>query len=175
MAISNGALSLIPLKEGKIEQVRIWRNAESTNRFLKNSEPITPEQQQAWFEKISKSEDTYLLINQNGKDIGLIYSNHYNSEDNSVETNVIIGDPAYIKSGISLKSCLLFTAYLFDVKKYSLLLSSVNKRNTDALKIDQFIGFQAYKENDEYIYLELDNKSFQASKGYQLLIKMKRF
>ena len=130
------------------------------------------EQQESWFNKISKSNDHYLIIEYKGFDIGMIYTSNFNIDLNTLETNIIIGEKPYHDSGIALKACLLFTNYLLGNYKNITLLSTVSKENKNTLDLDAYLGFKVYKEDDKYSYSQLDYKTFRKSKGFTQLGKL---
>ena len=172
MEIKQGNILLTPLTLDKIEMIRQWRNDASLNQFLHTKVKITPKEQVKWFEKISQSNDIYLMIQFNNEIVGLIYTKSFGNDSKGLETNILIGNKELHDSGVALKACLLFTNYLFKNQTFDYLYSKVHKENSNALKIDQFLGFVIYDEDESYIYSKLDESNFLSSKGNSLLTKI---
>ena len=172
MQITAGDIRLVTLTEDKIELVRNWRNSPDVNEYLLNRRKISREEQAAWFKRTIDSNNHYLIIQYKGTDIGLIYTSRRDPEMKSVETNILIGEEPHRNSGIALKACLLFTNFLLEEDNRLILFSTVNKKNTNALGLDCYLGFKPYKEDKKLIFLQLTHDDFMNSKGYGQLNKL---
>lgn len=172
LEIQSGKITLTTLTNSKIELLRYWRNQRSNNQFLINKQEITKEAQQVWFNKTQQTNDLYFIIQYNNKDVGLIYTSKTDLKNKTVETNILIGEEDYKKSGIALKCSLLFTNYLLNEGGFRTLKSVVKRDHSEGLRIDYFIGFEPYKEEAEFVFLSLDLTKFKKSKGYQLYQKL---
>lgn len=172
LEIQSGKIKLITLTSSKIEQLRIWRNERENNEFLINKEEITKEAQLLWFKSIQLTDNLYFIIQYENQDVGLIYTSKTDLNNKTAETNLLIGESDFKKSGIALNSSLLFTDFLFNKAGLIQLKSIVNKHHKEGLDIDKFMGFRIDSKSEDFIYLSLNLDQFKNSKGYNLLSKL---
>lgn len=134
---------LSPILEQNLETLRNWRNDPSINQFFRNTDHITPQQQQNWFIDYCVNNRTYFEIHEKSSNILIGFCSLTNLDfiNKSAEFSIYIGDSQYIGTGHAKDALQNLLTYGF----YTLLLNriwgEVFATNKKALKSFQKAGF----------------------------------
>ena len=165
MIIESGELSLHTITSGDIELLRQWRNEGGVNQYLLSRDPISPEDQQRWFQGLDPAVSIYFLIRVNKQAIGLVYAAGVDKTAGSFEGSIFIGDKAFLKAHYPVKAALMLSWFFFEHLNFQKAYSIVHKLNTSALDLDKRLGYHEFaKENDfiRTICSKLDYLKFTA-------------
>lgn len=159
--ISDYGVTLKRLTEDKIEMVRCWRNDPKIQQYMEFREEITPEMQKAWFSSINNESNLFYIIENNGKEIGLI--NIKNIKEKKGEGGVFIWDDNSLNSDISYRAHLALFDLVFSIGLLNVIISHVLKDNIRAQRFTKFLGFKlANNQDGEYnqMYILMSDEYF---------------
>ncbi len=168
--ITGYGVTLKPLSEEYLEQVRQWRNHPEVARYMVSQEPISAEQQRAWFAKVSQSDRcAHYLIFFRGEPVGLIYIDAQG--DQPLKESQVIEPGMYLASdspyrGTLLAFCpaLALNDYCFEQLGCEKLVARVKQDNRAALRFNEKLGYRVVAEADGYVSIELDETSHQQAR-----------
>jgi UDP-4-amino-4,6-dideoxy-N-acetyl-beta-L-altrosamine N-acetyltransferase len=144
---------LRPLRYEDIEMVRNWRNSESVAKYMYNSAPITPEQQEAWFRSISADPSKqYWIITAQGKDVGVANLYAINPTFRSCYWAFYIADQTLRGSGIGGKVEFSVLDYVFSELKLNKLICEVFVDNDKVISMHEKFGFRRESYFRDHIY-----------------------
>jgi RimJ/RimL family protein N-acetyltransferase len=159
MILSGYGINLVRVKHEHIELVRHWRNTERIRSFMEYREEITPEMQEAWFNKINNRNNGYFLIEVEGNFIGLINGRDIDWEKKITGSGgIFIWDESWWNTTIPVAAVMLFieTSYLLGL---DLNYVNVLRTNTHAISFNKSLGYELLPgqddiENQQYILTE---------------------
>jgi RimJ/RimL family protein N-acetyltransferase len=159
MILSGYGIKLVRIKHEHIELVRHWRNTERIRSFMEYREEITPEMQEAWFNKINNRNHGYFLIEVEGNFIGLINGRDIDWEKKITGSGgIFIWDESWWNTTIPVAAVMLFieTSYLLGL---DLNYVNVLRTNTHAISFNKSLGYELLPgqddtENQQYILTE---------------------
>ena len=136
-------IRLVQLSEDKIELVRRWRTDPKIAQFMEYRGEITPEMQKKWFQKITDShENLYFLINDDGKDVGLINIRNIDWKERTGESGIFIWDDSLHHKGIATRAgCCLYDFAFIDLQ-FRQLTAFIYNTNPASIKYHQKFGFR---------------------------------
>ena len=136
-----------------------WRNQDYIRQHMATNHVISQQEHDKWFAKMLVSAaDCYLVFEFKGLPIGLIYFNKINNIN--AEWGFYIGNKEYLGSGFGFAMEIYAVWYAFVVLKIKKLLCYVKHTNKNAYNLYIKFGFSEYQKDDDYIYLELNNRDF---------------
>lgn len=139
LRIARGDKELRPLIREDLEQLRVWRNDQSRNEFIRPVGIITPEQQERWFESYCRrSDETIFGVLRDGVLKGSV--SIYNQDGHCAEFGrLMIGEDR----GLGLGSFATWgcAQIAFSVLNLDELRACVTVENTSALRIYVREGF----------------------------------
>ncbi|ADB40250.1 UDP-4-amino-4,6-dideoxy-N-acetyl-beta-L-altrosamine N-acetyltransferase [Spirosoma linguale] len=136
-------ITLTPLTETDIELVRTWRNSPEVAQYMYTSEPITAEQQQAWFSRIQQdSSSRYWLIEYNDKKIGLASLTGISQTLSSCYWAFYLGDTSIRGGGLGAKIEFNVLEYVFNGLKLNKLRCEVMTFNDKVISMHEKFGFR---------------------------------
>ena len=145
------------------------RNSDYVRFHMENSNKIEYKDHLQFIEKLKNSSSIYFSVILDSQIIGAVYVNQING-------NNYLG--LYFKEEInpliSSISTFLFLDYIF-LNIYQNLQSFVKKENSMAFSFNKNFGFELYKEDENYFYLELEKQKWENRKNSKLLKPIKNY
>jgi UDP-4-amino-4,6-dideoxy-N-acetyl-beta-L-altrosamine N-acetyltransferase len=136
-------IKLIPLKQDDIELVREWRNSNEVAQYMYTENHITKEQQQNWFESVSKRKDCiYWIIEYENKKLGLASITDINLNLQSCYWAFYLGDTSVRGAGIGGKIEFNVLKHVFDEIGLNKLRCEVFVNNDMVIKMHEKFGFR---------------------------------
>lgn len=157
---------LRPVSEQDLETLRQWRNSEHVARQMVSSEPISTEQQHAWFQKISRDpSQRHWVVEYKGVPIGAtnvktVVMNQTVDGADILEPGLYIGHPDYIGNMIAFAPTLALYDYCFERLATTRFRARVKPNNTAALKYNQQLGYEIVNQQD-FAELHLHKEAYQ--------------
>lgn len=144
---------LRPLVADDLELVREWRNSEAVAQYMYSSEPISTEQQQAWFARL-QHDDTkqYWMILHQGQPVGVanLYAIHRGFR--TCYWAFYLAEQQTRGSGLGAKVELAVLDYVFETLKLNKLLCEVFVDNAKVIAMHEKFGFRRESYFREHIY-----------------------
>lgn len=165
VTISGYQVTLEPLKDTDIMQLRAWRNSDFVRHKMLSSDTITEAQQRAWFAKIKNDpHQCHWVVRYKGRAIGS--TNVKTLADSGaasvfasteLEPGLYIGEPAYQGNIIAFAPTLALYDYCFNYLKINALQATVKADNRSALNYNEKLGYEtiAQTEGDGWITLRV--------------------
>lgn len=136
-------IELIELTQEDIEQVRIWRNTPEVASYMYTENEISQEQQQKWFESISKNPNSkYWIITYDGRKLGLASITNIDQALSSCYWAFYLGDTSVRGAGIGAKVEYNVINYVFNTLKLNKLRCEVFVTNDPVIKMHEKFGFR---------------------------------
>ena len=144
---------LRPLAADDLELVRTWRNSEAVAQYMYTDAPVSVEQQQAWFARISTDvTKEYWLIMHQGRPVGVANLYAINAGARSCYWAFYLGDENLRGSGLGAKVELAVLAYVFDERKLNKLLCEVFVSNDKVIAMHEKFGFRRESYFRQHVY-----------------------
>lgn len=135
-------ITLRRITENDIELIRTWRNSPTINQYMAYRTHITPEMQQAWFERVNTPHHYYFLIIFEGESIGVINTKNINTEEGFGEGGIFIWAEHYWRTYIPTLATLTLLEFTFDVlQDFDFSIVRVLKDNEIAARYNRTIGY----------------------------------
>jgi RimJ/RimL family protein N-acetyltransferase len=153
-----------------IELVRNWRNSEFVRSKMFLKDPISREQQLAWFQSIDNARNYYFIIEFDQKDVGVINAKDFSMDNGFGEGGIFIGEPDYESSfaAVYASLCLLNFVYygLGNINKSRIRILKSNER---AIQYNKLLGYNVLEsqDNENSLLMELTKENF-FTKGIKL-------
>lgn len=159
LTLQGYGVTLRRLTHDKIEMVRQWRNDPKISQYMFFKDYITPEMQEAWFQKINNDNNFYFIIEYEGKEIGLINIKDIDWEKKCGETGVFVYDDLYLNSDIAYRAHLVIFDYIFIDMRLKYTISHIMGDNIRAQRFASFLGGTEVVNNEYYIeyHITADN------------------
>lgn len=164
-------LSIIPLKENDIEQMRIWRNLPHIRKNFIYSGIIEAEDQKNWFEKHKLIENDFVFMIKEKVDlkrkIGTISIYNFSEDGKEAEFGrFLIGDNDAHGKGYGVLSAKLACSIAFNKMSIEKLKLEVFEDNGSAYHVYQKVGFKkvgfkAHDDNRILIQMEMKKSEFK--------------
>lgn len=163
LTISGYQVSLEPLHENDIMQLRAWRNSEFVRHKMLSSDTITELQQRNWFSKIQNDpQQCHWVVRYKGAAIGT--TNIKVPSDSSatsvsvakaLEPGLYIGEPTYQGNIIAFAPTLALYDYCFDYLNINTLQATVKADNRSALNYNEKLGYETVSRSDDECWITL--------------------
>lgn len=136
-----GPLILIPLNRENLELTRSWRNEERVLQQLLNTNYVTAEQHQVWFNNYQQDEKTYVWLGHDENDHAISQVSVYDIEDGQAQLGRLIVASHALGKGVGVLSVLgaIELARTLKIKK---LWLQVRSTNDAAIRIYRACGFK---------------------------------
>lgn len=149
--IEKYGVRLIRLTHDKIELVRRWRNDPKISQYMEYRDEITPEMQEAWFQRTNNENNFYHIIEINGKEVGLIDIRDIDYVKGEGEPGIFVWDDEYINSPEIFNASFANLDFAFETLGLKRLIIHVLKDNPRAIKYNKAIGY-LLSPNQENVY-----------------------
>lgn len=173
-------VTLTQVTENDLEMLRNWRNLPEVKQYMLSQQNISREQQQAWFNKLEKSDkEQHFVITYKNTPIGSanikVHTGDSLQQAVAIEPGLYIADNNYRNNILAFAPTLLLNDYCFEQLGAKYLLAVVKQDNQAALNYNKKLGYQVVNQ-DELVTIRLTAQDYQRhSKGLkQLLDRPKR-
>ncbi|MGI4762875.1 MAG: UDP-4-amino-4,6-dideoxy-N-acetyl-beta-L-altrosamine N-acetyltransferase [Janthinobacterium lividum] len=144
---------LRPLGPDDLELVRTWRNSPAVAQYMYTADPISAEQQQAWFARISQDTTVqYWLIYHQDRPVGVANLSAISQRNRSAYWAFYLGEEHLHGSGIGAKVELAVLEYVFEELKLNKLACEVFVTNEKVVAMHEKFGFRREAYFRQHIY-----------------------
>lgn len=144
---------LRPLGPDDLELVRTWRNSPAVAQYMYTADPISAEQQQAWYARISQDATVqYWLIQYQGRPVGVANLYAISARNRSAYWAFYLGEENLHGSGIGAKVELAVLEYVFEELKLNKLSCEVFVTNEKVVAMHEKFGFRREAYFRQHIY-----------------------
>lgn len=158
---------LRPLGAADLELVRTWRNSPAVAQYMYTADPISAEQQQAWFARVSQDPSVqYWLIYYQDRPVGVANLYAISERNRSCYWAFYLGEENLHGSGIGAKVELAVLEYVFEELKLNKLACEVFVTNEKVVTLHEKFGFRREAYFRQHIY---KNKAFVDVVGLAML------
>ena len=158
---------LRPLGPDELELVRHWRNSPAVAQYMYTAEPISPEQQRAWYARISQDPSVqYWLIYYQDRPVGVANLYAISQQNRSCYWAFYLGEENLHGSGIGAKVELAVLEYVFEELKLNKLSCEVFVTNEKVVAMHEKFGFRREAYFRQHVYKD---KGFQDVVGLAML------
>lgn len=141
-------LTLQRLQHEDIELVRQGRNLDFVRQNHVYQKPISPEEQEIWFQKINNKQNYFFLIKKNDRKAGIVYLKDGEIADKRGTCGMFIWDRKFLGSRMPILANIIGLDFFFEVLGNSYAESVVLKTNTPAMRMNEFLGFDFEYSSD---------------------------
>lgn len=159
-------VTLRPVTEADLPQLRAWRNSETVSRQMLSTATISAEQQLAWYKKIARDpSQSHWVVEYKGMPIGStnVKARHVGEQTHlaaELEPGLYIGEPAYQGNLLAFAPTLALYDHCFANWQTTVFSAVVKATNTAALKYNQQLGYEIVEQGD-LITLHLDKAAYE--------------
>lgn len=148
------------LAEEDLEWLRHLRmNPVIQGRLLTKAD-ITPEQQIEWFNSKNPNDFYFTVWDlERSKRIGFSSIKRLQEEPNVGHCGSFF-DPEFHQSDLAMRFYFSQGDFIFESGLFNKLECSVLKKNKNALNTNFHIGYQIFKDNEDYVLLRLDKRDY---------------
>lgn len=158
---------LRPLTPEFLELVRTWRNSLAVAQYMYTADPISTEQQQNWYTRISQDASVqYWLIYYRDRPVGVANLHAISQRNRSCYWAFYLGEENLHGSGIGAKVELAVLEYVFEDLKLNKLACEVFVTNDKVVAMHEKFGFRREAYFRQHIYKD---KAFVDVVGLALL------
>ena len=165
-SLSAYQVELLPMAQTHQDLLRNWRNQDEIRRQMLSDEPISEEQQQAWFKKTQLDpKQLHWVIKFRDQLIGAtnvksLESGNTVAEAGLLEPGLYIGERRYQGNIIAFAPTLAMYDFCFDQLGTKRFRAVVKRSNQNALSYNQKLGY-VIVEDEELMVLELDVENYR--------------
>ena len=162
LTLSQYGVTLKRLEINDIEEVRSWRNFHYIQNKMQFTEDISSEMQLIWFNSINNKLNYYfIIIDENGKRVGLINSKNVDLKNKNGEGGIFISDRAVWNTFTpAVASVILLNFSLCCLQSFDRSLITIIKSNTSAINYNNKLGYSVVDEDDFAVRMELTKESY---------------
>jgi RimJ/RimL family protein N-acetyltransferase len=182
MILKGKYVSLKLIQQEDIELIRIWRNSRDVSKYFVFRGYISEEQQEKWFEEVSKSgTDYFFLIIVDNEPIGLTEIKNIDWNLRVGESGIFIAKKEHRNSLVSFETSLLKLDFAFYELNLNRIKGQILESNKRALRYNKWFGHKVIGQkkvtiNDEVcsvVLTELTKNDYgkNISKRRELIIK----
>lgn len=149
MILEGYGIRLSRLSAQDLELVRQWRNSPVINRYMEFREEISPSQQMAWFRSIDTIYNNYMLIETDGKKVGMIHGAGIDWEKKETANGgIFIWDQSQWATKVPLSASLLMTD-MSSVLGLEQTYAKILKDNPNAIAFNKSLGYRLLPAQEE--------------------------
>jgi RimJ/RimL family protein N-acetyltransferase len=146
----NIKLSRLTLED--IELVREKRNSADIRKYMIYQKYIEPDAQLKWFHNINNVYNIYLLIEVDGKKIGLVNGKNSDFKKKESEGGIFVWDENYRNTIIPALVSVITLDYIFLICEFEKSYIKVLDTNKNAIMFNKQIGYELYESKPELGY-----------------------
>lgn len=174
MQVDKFGIVLRRVESADIEMLRMWRNSDFVKQFMVYQDYITPEMQQAWFNKIDNIYNFFFIIENNNEPVGLANIKDIDYLHSTGESGIYLINEQLTQSDIATRAALALLEYGFDVIELKKIYQTILDNNSNAVNFNKYLGVKIIShENGIYkTYLEPNDFRKSTQKIVQYLNKI---
>lgn len=156
--IDAGELELRLLSEDDLQFTYAWRNRDDVRKWFKTSNKLSYSKHLDWFSRYlnDPNDCIYVVWNRRlNKRVGQVSIYNIDQSKGVAEVGRFIADPDSRGCGYIKKACL---ALISEAKKELSVIRiylEVNASNYGAIKLYESLGFDVYKSDENYLYMNM--------------------
>lgn len=135
-------IELKPLTLETAELLRNWVNQVWVQKYFDLQGEISAKTQEKWFLSLDPNRTRYFILFQSDTPFGMIHLKDIDAEQRTAESGLLIGEVSFLGTGITLGASLALLDYAFEELKLETIFAKVHSENEEALKYNQFLGFE---------------------------------
>ena len=167
--LSGYQVQLTQVTQDDLAMLRAWRNDPNVSQFMLSQDNISQEQQQAWFNKISRDDSQqHFVIRYKNQAIGAanikaFYQGEVLNNARVIEPGLYIAEPQYRNNILAFAPTLLLNDYCFNDLAVEQLKAVVKADNQAALNYNKKLGYQVVNihTNEALVEIVLTNQHYQ--------------
>jgi len=160
MRVRKFGVELNSLREEDVAAVFHWRMDPEIVRFMVHQDPITWEEHRAWFEGLNVHSQ-YLMIQWQGRKIGVFNIKNIDLEKRSGEAGIFIGDSDFRKTYVPMLTILGMMDICFSSLGFHFLEARVRKDNAEIMQMNLDLGYCIEGEDALSYFLKVDAPAYQ--------------
>ena len=151
LTLTGYGVTLRRLTHDKIEMLRQWRNDPKIQQYMIYREYITPEMQEAWFQRINNDHNFYFIIEYEGREVGMINIKDVDYEKKTGEPGMFLYDDSLWNSDVGMRVSLCFGEFLWGTLGLESMYIHVVASNKRAMQYNLLMGYEVAPgfENEE--------------------------
>lgn len=165
LTLTGYGVTLRRLTHDKIEMLRRWRNDPKIQQYMVYREYITPERQEAWFQRINNDNNLYFIIEFEGNDVGLINVKNIDCEKSIGEGGVFIVEERLLNTDVAYRAHLLLFDFAFNKLELQGIISQILTSNQRAVRFAMFLGSEQIGQEAETALFLLTKENYLANKN----------
>ena len=142
MKVVKYGITLSLIREEDIEMVRRWRNDPVVANNFEYREHITPEMQKTWFRSVYNSKNLYLIIEHQGRKMGVINLKDIDWENKSYDGGVFLPDPKDHNTPVPAAVTFMTVEIIFRVFGWPVGYAHVLKGNKPIQSFVKQLGYE---------------------------------
>lgn len=169
VTLSGYQVTLRDIAREDLEMIRRWRNDPDTRQHMLSQETISPEQQNAWFDRLQLDPcQHHWLILYREKPIGVAYIKTVDDgetlkQPTRVEPALYIADLHYRGNILAFAPTLLVNDYCFEQLGARELQATVKVSNEAALRYNEKLGYREIERQADLVRIALRPEDYEVS------------
>ena len=147
---------LRPVLKEDLPKLTIWINDPEVTMFLKASLPMTPEDEEGWYKKLSQKNDTEIrlsiVLKETDEFIGIIALHKINRQNGTATSGSFIGRKDFWGKGYGTEASTLLLEYAFNTLNLRKINSSVLTYNVRSKRRLEKCGYKEEGVRKAQIY-----------------------
>lgn len=148
LTLTGYGVTLRRLTHDKIEMLRQWRNDPKIQQYMVYREYITPEMQEAWFQKINNDNNFYFIIEYEGREVGMINIKDVDYVKKTGEPGIFLYDDQLWNSDVGMRASLCFDDFVWGTLDLEYTYCHVLTSNKRALQFNLLFGAEMVADNE---------------------------
>lgn len=158
-------IELKPLTLETAELLRNWVNQTWVQKYFDLQGEISAKTQEKWFRSLDPKRARYFILFQQEIPFGMIHLKDIDPEQKTAESGLLIGEPSFLGTGITLGASLLLLDLAFENLALEWVFAKVHTENEKALQYNHFLGFEFDQALEtSFIRLKITKKKYQANR-----------
>lgn len=140
--VDSHVISLHRLGSADLELVRTWRNSPEVSQYMEFRDPISPQMQRAWFDRINNDRNYYFIIGVEDRKIGLANLKDVDLAMESGEAGIfIVDDP--LRTMVAYPSAFALLDFAFRTLHLRVVRAHILRENLRAIRFNVALGYVA--------------------------------
>lgn len=142
LTLTGYGVTLHRLTHDKIELLRQWRNDPKIQQYMIYRDQITPEMQEAWFQRVNNEHHFYFIIEYEGREVGMINIKDVDYEKKTGEPGMFLYDDTLWNSDVGMRASMCFGHFVWDTLALDSMYIHVLASNKRALQYNLLCGYE---------------------------------
>ena len=175
LPIQCGPVRIRLLVQNDLPLTLAWRNQDAIRRWFFHSQPISPEQHQAWFEKYRERDDDFVFLIEEVEagchPVGQIALYHIDWEAGRAEYGrVMIGEPDASGKGLAFFATQAIFEIGFETFGLQEIYLEVYANNERAIHLYRKAGFTVTRRDRDVLIMTIHKQAWIESKDEQTFL-----